>query len=315
MMPPSTDILFSPRDSFSRQRAPAGLSVGGNLNVGSTAFFGMANEPLTVGGNLTNAAPDMEIVGSGPFKVGGTLTNQSGAVLRLGDARCFSPTCPPPGFLPNLGPIGGPATSAGAVINNGTLYSWSDITSSTFVNKGTGLFIGGGPTVGTLANGGMLSLGNACCSIAEAETAGISVGTATGRYGYSQSANGILDELLLGKSAYGTIDAIHNSSTAYPVDLNGTLDIMLRSGFVPAPGESFTIFTFSPGELSGTFSDVTWDSFDNGHGYFQVQYNNAGGDVVVTAEGQAVPEPGTLLLFAPALAWLFWATRKTALRR
>ncbi len=86
---------------------------------------------------------------------------------------------------------------------------------------------------------------------------------------------------------------------------------MLRNGFVPSIGESFTILTFNPGELSGTFKDVAWDTFDHGLGRFLVSYNNAGGDVVVTAE--AAPEPSTLLLLAPALGFLFCLHRRRKL--
>lgn len=80
---------------------------------------------------------------------------------------------------------------------------------------------------------------------------------------------------------------------------------MFQNGFTPSIGDSFTILTFGPGKLNGTFSNVSWDSFDNGLGSFKVSYDNAAGNVVITAE--AVPEPSTILLLAGGLGLMvFW---------
>jgi hypothetical protein len=76
----------------------------------------------------------------------------------------------------------------------------------------------------------------------------------------------------------------HGALQGYPVDLNGTLDIMLQNGVVPTIGESFTIITTLSGDLSGTFSNVTWDSFDYGRDYFLVTYHDGAGVVELTAE-------------------------------
>ncbi|HEX4748962.1 MAG TPA: hypothetical protein VH302_05420 [Bryobacteraceae bacterium] len=88
------------------------------------------------------------------------------------------------------------------------------------------------------------------------------------------------------------------------------MDIMLANGFVPTIGESFTIL--SSGGLSGAFSNVSWDSFDNGQGYFRVDYDNVDGDVVITAE--LAPEPATALTLIPALALVFWWARRRGAR-
>jgi PEP-CTERM motif len=79
---------------------------------------------------------------------------------------------------------------------------------------------------------------------------------------------------------------------------------MFKSGFIPTPEESFTVLTATPGELSGAFDNVWWDRFDGGKGYFVVSYDNTTGDVIATAE--ATPEPGTLLLIGPAIAFMLW---------
>lgn len=292
---------------------PGSLFVGGDLNIGSSALVNLAGS-LTVGGNLTTASPEMVLVspsGTSQFSVSGTLTSQQGGVMLLGYSRCFGAfnSCPPPITLP-LQPTNGPATSLGALVNNGQIYSWSNVTASTLVNNGTTSLIGGGASVKTLQNAGTIYLSNSCCSLGLEQTAGLTVGTGTPAVlGYNQFADGVLDEVLRGSSRYGTIVAgpwplPGNTEGGYQVSLDGTLDIMLQNGFTPALGESFTILTTAPGDLSGTFSDVTWDAFDNGQGYFVVSYNQPAGEVVITAE--AVPEPSTLLLLTPPLGFVSW---------
>jgi hypothetical protein len=88
---------------------------------------------------------------------------------------------------------------------------------------------------------------------------------------------------------------------------------MFQNGFTPSPGEMFTIFTFTPGFLNGEFSNITWDAFDNAEGYFTISYNDAAGDVVITAE--AIPEPATLLLMPAGLGVLLWWIGRRSHRR
>jgi len=84
----------------------------------------------------------------------------------------------------------------------------------------------------------------------------------------------------------------------YPINLNGTLDIMLGNAFTPIIGESFTLITTAPGDIFGSFNNIVWDSFDNGQGGWLVSYDNAAGQVVLTAE--LVPEPSTWMLLITA---------------
>lgn len=306
---------------------PGSLSVGGNLSVtGNSAAgtgFVSVNGSVIVGGNFTNTAtPALELFstsGSDVFRVGQTLTNGSRSVMLLGNDRCFGANCTsPPGY--NSSPVGGPSTSAGSFVNRGQVFSWSSISASTLANYGTTTLVGNSANVRTLKNAGTIYLSNSCCSIAPEQTAGLNVGSGvSGDLGYNQSANGVLDELILGNSAYGKILAPPwlipgGKIVGYPISLNGTLDIMLRNGFTPTIGEAFTILTFGPGDLSGTFSKVTWDSFDGGRGKFVVFYDNAAGDIVVTAETGPVPEPATLLLLASGLCLVFWVVRRHTAR-
>ena len=296
--------------------SPASLSVGGNLNNNSPGPF-IVNGALTVGGNLTNAG-FMTIVsntGSDPFQVGGTFTNQSGKSIFLGNERCFAvnASCafagPPTALLP------GPTTTLGTLVNNGNVYSWSNITASNLTNNGLASFIGGAANAKTIVNAGTIYISNSASSIALEQTAALRVGTGTANtLGYTQFADGVLDEVLLGSSTYGSIVAGPwgippvGALQGYPINLNGTLDIMLGNGFTPTMGESFTLITTAPGDIFGTFSNVIWDSFDNGQGGWVVRYDNAAGQVVITAE--IVPEPSTwLLLVAGAVPCAFLCRR------
>jgi hypothetical protein len=296
---------------------PGSLSVGGDLNIGASSAPFVVNGPLTVGGSLTNSSPGMVLVSntaSDRFSVAGALTNQAGGTMFLGNSRCFNPNAGCPSATPFTALLPGPTTSVGAFVNSGKIYSWSNITASILTNNGMASFINGSAGAATLRNGGTVYIANSCCSLAPEQTSALSVGTGTPTsLGYTQFTNGVLDEILSGNSAYGQINAGPWSTPprgqlrGYPVDLSGTLDILLRNGFIPSIGEAFTIITTGPGDISGSFNHVVWDSFDNGQGYFSISYDNAAGDVVITAE--AIPEPRTFFLLVPLLSFVFWRTR------
>ena len=143
---------------------------------------------------------------------------------------------------------------------------------------------------GTLANGGsMMLLDSGRPSMGDSLNVGSHVTGATVP-GYHQFSDGILDELVLGPSSYGSIDVIG------PASLSGTLDVLLENGFTPTVGEQFTILTFTPGQLTGAFDSLL-------NPYFAVTYDNAGGRVVVTAE--ATPEPASWVLLGLGAFGLF----------
>lgn len=89
---------------------------------------------------------------------------------------------------------------------------------------------------------------------------------------YTQQDNGIL-EIEIGGSAVSTgYDFVNVTGTAF---LDGTLQLDLINGFVPTPGQAFTILNVSPGTLIGFFDNVG----DNqrldtvgGEGSFLVRY-------------------------------------------
>ncbi len=76
-------------------------------------------------------------------------------------------------------------------------------TASELVNYGSTYLVENLP-ISELSRMGDHRLSNACFSVGSFPTAGLKIGTGTSTsLGYHQFANGILDELLLGRSSYG----------------------------------------------------------------------------------------------------------------
>lgn len=170
----------------------------------------------------------------------------------------------------------------------------------------------------TLANGGTISA---------ASGALIRVGGSnfTTTSGYQQLAGGTLDELISGKSTFGVIDMTGAAS------LNGTLDVMLKNGFVPTVGEQFTFLDFTTGDLTGTFSKFLGQTFDNGQEDWDLTYDNAAGEVFLTAGStapcnallaiarppscgpSATPEPANLVLIGTGLLALAVLVKRRSL--
>lgn len=177
--------------------------------------------------------------------------------------------------------------TVGNITNLGTVFTGADERSQ-------------GPNVltiaGTLANGGSMTFADpGRFSTGDSLNVGVPIPGTTSA-GYHQTPDSVLEELVLSATSYGTIDVAGSAS------LSGALDVLLENGFTPTVGESFTILTFAPGELSGMFDRVL-------NPYFAVTYDNADGRVIVTAEG--VPEPAEFfLVFAGLFAVLILHVRR-----
>jgi hypothetical protein len=96
--------------------------------------------------------------------------------------------------------------------------------------------------------------------------------------------------------------------------LGGTsqLDILFEDGFVPTPGEMFTIMDMS--SLSGEFSNAPDTGFTMDDWNWAISYDSAGHDITLTAESPtgpiSTPEPGTLGLLVTGLLGLIFLGRK-----
>ena len=89
-----------------------------------------------------------------------------------------------------------------------------------------------------------------------------------------------------------------------PATLGGTLDVELQNGFIPAVGESFEFIQFPADDLSGAFDNITNDLFNNNTEQWVLTYDNADGNVRLTAEAASAaptPEPSTMLLIGSGL--------------
>ncbi len=114
----------------------------------------------------------------------------------------------------------------------------------------------------------------------------VGTGTATGP-GFVQLANGTFGEMINSATAFGVVNVAGSAS------LDGTLDILLQSGYNPAVGTSFTYLLLNPGQLSGTYSTILNDIFNGGTEMWVVNYNNAAGYVQLTAASNDRHDPGT----------------------
>jgi len=157
-------------------------------------------------------------------------------------------------------------------INGGVLKVDGSITSNTFVHR-SGTLAGTGAILGNVTNNGTVSPGDA-------------PGTLTVN-SYTQMSGGTLLIDIAGPNT-GQFSVLNDLGTA---NLDGILDPVLLSGFIPTVGESFTFMNY--GSLFGEFSTIKDLNFDNMHWSVTYQPTYA----VLTAEaGRAVPDQGSTLL-------------------
>lgn len=150
--------------------------------------------------------------------------------------------------------------------------------SNTFVNR-SGTLAGSGAISGnvTVNAGGMVSPGDPPATL-----------TVTGNY--TQLSSGTLLINIAGASA-GQFSVLNVLGTA---NLSGLLDPVLLNGFVPTIGQSFVFLDYAG--MSGAFSSIENQVFDNGMEKWSVAYRNT--DALLTAESttSSVPDQGSTFL-------------------
>jgi hypothetical protein len=207
--------------------------------------------------------------------VAGTLTNQATGTLGVNYQNGRNPS---PGSLnvQNLVNYGAAnfqaqtASTAQRLENSGTLNVYGDAAGDIGSLAVGTLKLGKGGVLTVWEQGGLLSVGSGAAP--------------AGFTGYYQISNGTLD------LAGGELD-VHG-----PVDLNGTLDIMLGNGPQPI-GTVFTVLNGGP--VTGTFSNVEGDVFDGGRERYLITYGAFSPydkDVTLTVEANTTPEPGSVFL-------------------
>ena len=133
----------------------------------------------------------------------------------------------------------------------------------------------------------------------------VGTGTATGP-GFIQLTNGTFGEVINSATTFGVVNVAGSAS------LGGTLDILLKSGYNPSVGTSFTFLLLHPGQLSGSYSNILNDIFNGGTEMWVVNYNSANGYVQLTAapNNSPVPEPGTFLMLGSSLIGVAYTARR-----
>lgn len=236
----------------------------GNLNVMGD------NASMTVAGNLTNSptgAVTVDNFGGASLTVNGDFDNNSGIV----NVGASSDT--------------GTITATGAFNNGGTLSLGNcqfgcgtpsvTVTAANGLNN-TGALEGEGTIVANLTNGGIITPGAAATS---------SPGTLNITGNYTQTSAGTLSELIAGASS-GQFSAINATGK---VSLAGTLSVNALNGFTFVQGNSFDLFNFPAGDLTGAFATLQYGTASSASGTLslgnglelQLAYNNANGSVLL----------------------------------
>jgi fibronectin-binding autotransporter adhesin len=286
------------------------FNVTGTLN--NTNFFGMeSTDTATIGGAVTN---------SGSFQLtGGAMATFSSSLMNSGTVDLENAsTLKINGTADNFGTL---STSANGGSGGNTLT-----VSGLLTNEATGTLSVNGPSdvlkaSAGLVNQGLVTVKNGSTidppfvnnlgtiNIDGTSTFVVGTGTATGP-GFIQLSNGTFGEMINSATAFGQLNVAGSAS------LNGTLDILLKSGYNPAVGTSFTFLLLNPGQLSGTYATILNDIFNGGTEKWIVNYNDAGGFVSLTAamNVSTTPEPGTFLLLGSGLLSIAYGVRRRWLK-
>jgi hypothetical protein len=261
------------------------LTCNTNVSVQNLNLAGVlaGTDTVTIGGVMNWTGGGMS--GSGRTVIA------PGATLNLANASSVSLTTRP---LENGGTVvwtgaGGAFLGGGVLITNraGALFDAQSAAAFSYVSGAAPRFDNAG-TFHKSLNTGATTFGS-LVTFNNFGTVDLETGILSAGGGYTCTANSTLTCALGGTTAgtgYGQLQA------AGTVTLNGTLNVNLTNGFLPATNNSFTVLT--AGTRSGTFANFIYPS-----NAVTMQLSNTTSSVIVRVTGVAPPRP---VLLAPTLA-------------
>jgi len=261
---------------------PLSVTVGGSLVNNGTFQGGLfGGIMLNVAGNVLNSSTMVN--GDGPWRVQGSVFNSG----RIDDTSSlvvggnFSNT----GTYIALGTS--PHTIAGALNNTGLVQIGTSNLSASYINNSGVIQGNGGLEAGDVYNSGTIDISRLSAN--------------------SYSQTGTWQEDFSSDFAFGSMDLTGQ------LDLSGILSFDFVNGYMPTLGQTFDFATFAPGELTGSFSSVLGNSFNNDQWMFDIDYDNNDGKIVFTVvenEANGVPEPATWAFLILALPLVFLGRMK-----
>jgi hypothetical protein len=259
-------LLVNPGSTLNIHAPFKNLSSGGTLSSGTysvTGVLGLPNSIVTNAAHITLTGASAKILNDNTsinalsalsaITTAGSLSLASGQVLTTST------------HLTNAGTITTGAGSALDVHGSFTQTAGTSIVDG-LISATSGLAL----QKGSLSGRGMLAgvVNSSATVIAGDSTTKAGKLTVSGTY--TQSSTGVLD-VAIGGNTLGT--QYSQLAVSHGVSLNGTLNIKLINGFVPAIGSTFTVLTGSA--VTGQFAKVNGSSINSSE-HFQTNYMATG---------------------------------------
>jgi fibronectin-binding autotransporter adhesin len=254
-----------------------------------------ALKPLAANSGSFTIEGGYNFTSAGDLANAGSVTVGSGSTLTAGPAGANN-------YNQSAGTtnVEGTLAASNVNINGGTLMGAGTVTGDVTIASGAALLPGDGPSDPGTIDLDSLTLAGTLDEVLTSAGFGVT---------------NVGEALVLNADA----DDVGELLDTGIVNLDGTLDILLLDGYVPAVGTQF-FFIDSP-TVDGVFSTVNGSIID-GDEYFAVIYNpdsvelcvEATGSSVCGASTPSVPEPGSIFLMAGALLSAGWCGRKRRLK-
>jgi autotransporter-associated beta strand protein len=232
------------------------------------------NAPGVTIGSLQGDEPSVVFLGANNLTVGSNNTSTTFAGVIFGGNGALGDSLTKLGSE-TLDLTGVNAYTGNTRINRGVLQVDGSITSNTFVGR-HGTLAGTGTVQGDVTNNGVVSPGDAPGTLTVSS--------------YMQARSGtLLIDIAAGSSGqFSVLNVLGNAN------LNGVLDPMLLNGFIPEIGESFTFMEYT--SLTGAFSRIKNQTFDNGMEHWVVTYQPTFVLLTAAAGPAHVPDQASTLL-------------------